>query len=795
MTNKQPDLVSPVHEPDEGIGKSPARKEDQRFLTGQGRYGDDMNLPGQAYAVMVRSPHPHAAIRGIDSARALVMPGVFAVLTGADIVADGIGLIPQSLMIPRKPNVELENSDGSPPIYSSHPVLAADRVRYVGQVVAAVIANTPAAAKDAADLLEIDYEPLPHVTDTPMAYRSTAPRVWDDAPSNVRLDAELGDLRATELAFKEAAHRSHLKTWINRVTACPIEPRVALGSYDSRNHCHVLYTGGGGVMRPRKELAETLKVPEASVRVVAHDVGGNFGTKNGLYPEYVIVVWAAKKLGMPVKWTCERSEALLSDYQGRDLFVEADLALDAQGNFIALRTSNVSNVGAHTCSFVPLAKGAELMSSVYRIPAASVRARASVSNTSSTYPYRSAGRPEAMFVIERLIDIAAQEFGFDKIDLRRRNMVCASEMPFTNPLGLEYDSGDYSGAMDAALRLSDWDGFAKRKEESVRRDRLRGIGFANYVEIAGGDPRERAEVTVLPEGRVDFVIGTLSSGQGHETSFAQLLTEWLGIPLASIRFITGDTEQLAAGGGSHSGRSMRLAGIVVRKASDIVIEKGRQIAALAMEVPASDIEFLRGRYVVKGTDRALSIFETSAMATKMQDLPEDLRGPLKGIGDEVVLPSAFPYGAAVCEVEIDPETGVVRVESYAAVDDVGRAINPMIVHGQTHGAIAQGLGQALLERCHYDSETGQLLSASFSDYALPRADDLPSFIAEISEVPSPNNPLGIRAGGEGGTVPALAALVNAVVDALKELGVMHIEMPVTSESVWRTIQQAKAARR
>ena len=527
------------------------------------------------------------------------------------------------------------------------------------------------------------------------------------------------------------------------------------------------------------------------MRCVVQDTGGNFGTRNFFYPEYALVAWAARRIGRPVKWVCERREAFLSDYQGRDLAVEAELALDGEGRFLAVRGSNLSNVGAHTATYVPLRKGLGLMSGVYNIPAAYFRGRAAVSNTVSTTPYRSAGRPEAMFVIERLIDIAADEFGFDPIELRRRNLVPPEAMPFTNPVGVIYDSGRYEAAMDKALELADWKGFPGRRAESKRRGRLRGIGLANWVEITSGNPHERAEVSVLPEGVVELVIGTMSTGQGHETSFAQLLTEWLGVPFESVRFVAHDTDRVQAGGGSHSGRSMKMATLVVGKATDDIIDRGRKIAAHLFEASEPDIEFSRGVFRIAGTNRELGIFDIARAAATRKDLPDELQGTLAAVSDQVVHVASFPYGAQVCEVEVDPETGVVEILSYAAVDDVGRPVNPLIVDGQTHGGIAQGAGQALLEQCHYDRSSGQLLSGSFMDYAMPRADTFPFFKTAFSEVPAPTNRLGVRSGGEGGTTPALAVVINAIVHACAELGVKHIEMPATPERVWRAIRAAR----
>jgi carbon-monoxide dehydrogenase large subunit len=775
------------------IGDPILRKEDLRLLTGKGCYSDDFNLPGQIYAVMVRSPHAHAIIRSIDATRALALPGTLAVLTGADAAADGLRSIIHTPVSGSPPDIPLNNSDGSEKRISPHLPLPTDRARFVGEAVAMVIAETLAIAKDAAERVVVDYEPLPAVTGAVAATNAAAPLLWDDIPANLSVDALVGDAAATEAAFARARHVVRLETWIQRVTGVPMEPRAALGDYDAATSRYTLYAGGGGGVRPKQTLAAVLGVPEDRVRAISRDVGGNFGTRNAVFPEFPLVVWAARRLGLPVKWTAERSEAFTSDYQGRDLAVEAEIALDADGTILAMRGSNISNLGAHTVSFVPLTKGVELMTGVYRIPAAHFRARAAHSTTPPTNPYRSAGRPEAMFVIERLLDKAARLHGFDRVALRRRNLIPAEAMPFPNALGMRYDSGEYESVMDKALALGDWSGFARRREESRARGLLRGIGVANYVEATSGFPREWTEIIVRPDG-VEVAIGTLASGQGHETSFAQLVTEWLGVPFQSIKLVTGDTDRVLAGGGSHSGRSMRYASIVIGIATDAIIENGRQIASLILEASPLDLAFAAGRFTVKGTDRSIGIFEIAAAALTRRDLPPELQGPLSAIGDETQRVCAFPYGCHVCEVEIDPETGVVALQRYAAVDDVGRAVNPLILHGQAHGGIVQGVGQALLEQCVYDAESGQLLSGSFMDYAMPRARDMPSFATEISEVPSPTNRLGIRAGGEGGTTPALAVVINAIVDALADYGVTHVEMPATPERIWRAIQASKTER-
>jgi carbon-monoxide dehydrogenase large subunit len=775
-----------------GIGQPVRRKEDFRLLTGRGSFADDVHLPEVTHAVIVRSPHPHALIASIDKAAALASPGVLVVLTGRDYVADGLAPIPHGAGLMGPPDVAARVR-GSGPITTRDYPMPSDKARFVGEPVALVVAKTIDQAKDAAEQLQIGYEPLPAVVRATNAITPGAPCLWDDAPDNLCIDIEVGDEAATTAAFERAAHIVRLDTWVQRVTGVPMEPRTTTAEYDATTGHYTLYSGSGrGVAKLRLDLAQVLGVQAEQVRCVCGDMGGNFGTRNFFYPEYAVLAWAARRIGRPVKWTCERSEAFLSDYQGRDLTVEAELALDENGNFLAVRGSNLSNLGGHAAAFVSLQKGLGLMSNVYRIPAGYFRGRGAVTNTVSTTPYRSAGRPEAIFVIERLIDLAADQLGFDPITLRRQNMIPSAAQPYANPLGITYDSGHYENAMDTARALADWDGFAARKAEARERGKLRGIGIANYVEITSGAPRERTEITVLPEGRVELVMGTMSSGQGHETSFAQLVTEWLGVPFESITYVAHDTARVAAGGGSHSGRSMKLATTIIGKATDDIIDKGRKIASFLLETGEIDIEFERGRYRVAGTDREVGIFEVAAAAVARKDLPGDLQGPLAGISDQTLPVASFPYGTQVCEVEVDPATGEVEIMRYAAVDDVGRAINPLILHGQTHGGIAQGVGQALLENSYYEPQSGQLLAASFMDYAMPRADTLPFLATALSEVPSPTNRLGVRSGGEGGTTPALAAVINAIIDALAELGVRHIEMPATPEQVWRAIHSGRS---
>ena len=774
-----------------GIGQPVRRKEDVRLLTGRGRYVDDMAPPGLAHAVIVRSPYAHARIGRIDATAARSAPGVLAILTGADYHRDRLGAIPHAAGLMGPPDL-VPRLAGVGPIATTHYPLPTDKVRFVGEPVAIVVADTIAQAKTAAELLDIAYEALAAVALAVDAVKPGAAVLWDEAPGNLCLEIEVGDRAATAAAFARAAHVVRLETQIQRVTGVPLEPRTAIGGYDAASGGYTLHSGSGrGVANLRLNLAQVLGVGPERVRVLCQDMGGNFGTRNYFYPEYALVPWAARRVGRPVKWTCERSEDFLSDYQGRDLFVEAELALDAEGNFLAVRGTNLSNLGAQSASFVSLQKGLSLMSGVYDMPAAWFRGRGAVTNTAPTTPYRSAGRPEVMFVIERLVDLAADALGLDPIALRRRNMIAPAAQPYRNPLGITYDSGHYEAAMDTALRLADWPGFAARRAAARQRGRRRGIGLANYVEITSGAPRERTEITVLPAGRVELVMGTMSSGQGHETSFAQLVTEWLGVPFEAIDYVAHDTARVAAGGGSHSGRSMKLATSVIGTATDDIIARGRQIAGFLFETSESDIEFAGGRFRVAGTDRDIDLFEVARAAIDRADLPAALQGPLAAISDQTLPVASFPYGAQVCEVEVDPETGAVEIVGYAAVDDVGRAVNPLILHGQTHGGIAQGVGQALLENSHYDRATGQLLAASFMDYAMPRADIFPLLATALSEVPSPSNRLGVRSGGEGGTTPALAVVINAIVDALSEFGVRHIEMPATPERVWRAIQAAR----
>jgi carbon-monoxide dehydrogenase large subunit len=753
------------------IGQPVRRKEDDRLLRGAGCYADDLSLPRQAYACMVRSQHAHARIKSISTDAARAVPGVIAVLTGADAAADGLKPIPHKPVTVNPHEVMLKNRDGSAFYIAPYAVLPTDKARFVGEALAMVVAETAMAARDGADAVLVDYEPLQSVCMTREAAAPGASLVWEALGSNVCVDADVGDAAAVETAFRRAAHVVRLDTTLNRVTGVPLELRAALGAYEDGRY--TVYAPSGGVQRFRADLAATLGVPEDAVRVVARDVGGSYGVRNYLCPEIALVAWGARRLARPVKWRADRQECFLTDDHARDLCVQAELALDAEGNFLAFRSSNTSNVGAHAVSYVPLTKGVGVSTSLYRLPCAAVRARAVLSNTVPTSPYRAAGRPEVMFVIERLIDLAARRHGFERAQLRQRNLV--GEFPYKNPQGLIYDSGDYAATQARALALADWKGFEDRRQEARARGRYRGIGMGNYIELNTGAPRERAEIAVRPQGRVDVVLGTISSGQGHETSFAQLISEWLGVELAQVRLLAGDTDISPVGGGTHSGRSMRMGAVVMSFACDKIIDKGRQAASEKLEASVADIEFTQGKFRVKGTDRAIGLFELA---------------PLDGSHEHTDPVPSYPFGCAVCEVEIDPDTGLVEIVRYTSVDDVGRAVNPLILHGQTHGGIVAGVGQALWERCAYNRETGQLESASFMDYAMPRADQFPWFTTEISEVPATTNPLGLRGGGEGGTTPALATVANAICDALD---IEHIELPATPERVWRAIREPSSS--
>jgi carbon-monoxide dehydrogenase large subunit len=775
-------------------GSPPGRREDERLLTGAGQYADDIDLVRPACAKMVRSPHAHARILAIDTGAAAASPGVLAVLTGADLRADGLAPIPhQTGSSKRGSDMPLAHRDGSERLITQQWPLPLDCARFAGEAVAMVVAETAAQAQDAAELVSVEWQPLPAVVHAVDALKSGAPQLWDHIPGNRTIEGHLGDEAATEAAFVRAAHRVRLTSTVQRVTGVHMEPRAVSASWDAETGVYTVHASHGiGVVQFRDELAVVLGVDPDRVRVIApRDVGGNFGTRNATYPEFVLVAWAARRLNRTVTFKAERNEAFLSDFQGRDLHIDAELALDEAGNFLALRSVNTSNQGAYTTSFVPLNKGAQLMPSLYRIPVAHVTARAAVTNTPATIPYRSAGRPEAIYAIERLVDLAARQCGFDRAELRRRNMIAADQQPYRNSLGVTYDNGDYAGVMHRALDLAGWAEFPARRTASAARGLCRGIGIGNYIETTSGAPRERAEIVVLPDRHIDVIIGTQSTGQGHETAFPQLVAEWFGVAPECVALRTGDTDFVKAGGGSHSGRSLRLASLVMHEATTEIVDKARAIAAAVFETDAAEVKFQSGQFRIEGTDLTLDIFQIARAALDDARVPDDLRGPLTATSDKVRPGLAFPYGTAVCEVEIDPETGALTIERYTSVDDVGRALNPMILHGQTHGGIAQGVGQALREQIAFDPDSGQNITGSFMDYAITRASDLPFMTTVLNEVPAASHPLGFRPGSEGGTTPALGATINAIVDALAEFGVRHVEMPATPCRIWHAIADAK----
>ena len=787
MRKNQPVTKSQKNRLD-GIGAPLPRKEDMRLVAGKGNYAGDNFPDNLCHAVILRSPHAHAHIRGIDVSAAKSAPGVLTVLTGKDASADGIGAIPHSPDWQGPPDAELRLPEGFEVYLTDNTPLPVETVCYVGEGVALVVAETAAEAADAAELIEVDYAPLPAVTDSRSSMKGGAVQIWPDCPSNVALTCEVGDDEAANEAFARAAYIVRLDSRIHRITGSPMEPRAVVGEYDTDRDFYTLRAASGrGAVQTRERLAVTLGVEKEQCRAVFGDMGGNFGTRNAFSPEFALMPWAARKVGRPVKWTANRTECFLSDYQARDLYSRSELALDTEGNFLALRGENTLNLGAYTVYFWPLRKGLSMMQGTYNIPAIHYKGHAVLTNTAPTAVYRSAGRPEAIYMIERLIDLAAEQHGFDKVDLRRRNLIQSDDMPFTNGVGVTYDSGDYTAAMDAALHKGDWNGFEARKAESAARGLCRGRGIANYIEVTSGIPRERAEITVTDDGYVDLVVGTMSSGQGHETSFPQLLSEWLEVPFEKIRLVVNDTNRVSVGGGSHSGRSMRLVSIAAGEAVEALLEKGKAIAAHAMQTPIDEIEYAEGAFHAPGGG-SLDLWAAAKAGESESELPK-----LEGIGDIVNRVGGYPYGAHACEVEVDPETGHVDILEWTAVDDVGVAVNPLILHGQAHGAAVQGIGQAMLEAIEYDPESAQLLTGSFMDYAMPRADNMPPFKTVVTEVPASSHPHGIRPGGEGGTTPALGLLVNAIVDALSDYGVTHVEMPATPERVWRAIQAAKQA--
>ena len=769
------------------IGQSVKRLEDPRLVQGLGRYSDDVNLSRQAYAVLARSPHAHARVRGIDAGAALKAPGVVAVLTAADLAADGVGNLPTDRARKRR--------DGTAAFPTPRPALARDRVRHVGDPVALVIAETHAQAVDAADLLDIDYEPLPAVGPTADALRPGAPAVWDEVPDNIAFVAEAGQREPVTRALAGAAHVARVDFVVTRVAAAPLEPRGAVGEYDRRSGRYTLHTGIQAPHGTRTLVASILKVPQNQVRVVTGDVGGSFGMRSGIYPEMILVLWAAKRLGRPVKWTSDRREGFVTDEHGRDNISTVELGLDADGTFLALRVAINLNVGAYLTqrSAGPGTNNIGGVAGVYTTPAIHHQTTGVFSNTTPTGPYRGAGRPEATFAIERVIDVAARELKMDPVALRRKNLIPPSAMPFKTGLVFTYDSGDFARGMEMALSLADHAGFEKRRVEARQRGKLRGLGLANAIEVAGGpytsvNP-DTASIRVNPDGSVIVFTGSTSMGQGNETAYAQIVCERLGVPPAQIQVLWGDSDALDAGRGNGGSGALTVGGSAVTRASEKIVERGRRIAARMVEAAPEDIQLRDGRFTVAGTDRGVSFAEVAKTAYVTKQLPPGMEPGFTETAAFTPPAVTFPNGCQVCEVEIDTETGVVRIVRHTVVDDVGRMVNPMLVKGQIHGGVVQGLGQALFEDLVYDAG-GQLLAGSFMDYAMPRADDMPFFEVDSHEVVTLVNPLGAKGVGEAGTVGALPALVNAVNDALAPLGVRHLDMPMTPERVWHAIQAA-----
>ena len=772
-----------------GIGQPVARFEDPRLLRGQGKYVNDVNLHGQAYMVLVRSPHAHANIRSIDVTAARAAPGVVAVYTGADYAADGLGM--------PKANMPRKRPDGKPMYAPQRPALVVDRVRYVGDPVAIVIADTLDQAKDAAELVEVDYETLRSVTLTEDTVKPGAAAVWDDCPDNISNFVERGNKAATEEAFKSAAKIVKRRYVITRVHAQYMEPRGTLGVYDPGEDRMTLYADVQYPHRVRNMLAQNVfKVPESKMRVIAGDVGGGFGTKGWQYVEHRLTLWAARKLLRPVKWCCERSEAVMADEHGRDNVGEIELALDQDNKFLALRLNMLANIGAYVGSDRNLLSPFGMIGTVlgvYLIPKAYINVVGVLSNTNPTAPYRGAGRPEAIYLIERLIDDAARELGVDRLELRRRNMLSEAALPYQSPVGPYYDCGEFEKNMDMALKLADVACYAVRAEESKKRGKLRGPGIINAIEQAAGTAQpEYAEIRFNPAGTAALLMGTKAQGQGHETMFKQILNERLGIDPHDVQFIDGDTDRVAFGMGTNGSRSTVLGGSALFMAAEKVIAKGKRLAGHLLEAGEQDIEFADGIFKVAGTDRTVTLKAVAMAAFNPTKWPKTgFEGGLYENATYLGEKDTYPNGCHICEVEVDPETGEVKLDRYAVVDDVGTVMNPIGLKGQIHGGVAQGVGQILGEQVIWDRESGQLLTASFLDYTMPRADMMCSMEVKSNPVPTKYNPLGAKGAGEAGTVGAMPVVMNAVIDALAPLGVRDMVMPATAENVWRAIQAAK----
>jgi carbon-monoxide dehydrogenase large subunit len=777
-----------------GIGAPVRRKEDFRFITGKGQYTDDINRPGQTYAAFLRSPHAHATIKKIDLSAARASEGVLAILTGDDLAADKVGGLICGWMIHSK--------DGSPMKAGAHPALAQGKVRYVGDHIAVVVAETLAQARDAVEKIHVDYEVLAPVVALDQATKSGAPVIHDVAPNNQVYDWHLGDKAAADGAFAKAHHVTKIDLVNNRLIPNAMEPRAAIGDYDSGNDAFTLYTTSQNPHVARLVLSAFIGIaPEHKLRVIAPDVGGGFGSKIFIYAEETVCVWAAKKVGRPVKWTGDRTEAFLADAHGRDHVTHAEMALDEKGKILGLRVKTKANLGAYLSTFsscVPTYLYAPLLSGQYNIPAIYVEVEGIYTNTAPVDAYRGAGRPEATFVIERIVEIAARELGQDPAEFRRKNFV--TSFPHQTPVIMAYDTGDYGASLDKALELADYKNFPKRKKESAKNGLLRGIGFSAYIEACGIAPSaavgslgagvglwESAEVRVNPVGTVEVLTGSHSHGQGHETTFAQLVSDRLGISIDQVAIVHGDTDKVQFGMGTYGSRSGAVGMSAISKALDKVVAKAKKVAAYALEASEGDIEFKDGRFSVAGTDKSLAFGEVALQAYIAHKFSgQELEPGLKEGAFYDPTNFTFPSGVHICELEIDPDTGVTTIERWTAVDDFGNIINPMIVEGQVHGGIAQGVGQALYEGAHYDAN-GQLVTASYMDYCMPRADDLPSFVIDTTLTPCPSNPLGIKGCGEAGAIAAPPAVINAITDAL---GHEDIAMPASPQAVWRAAQKS-----
>ncbi|MEZ5819819.1 MAG: xanthine dehydrogenase family protein molybdopterin-binding subunit [Bradyrhizobium sp.] len=767
-----------------GVGQPVRRKEDDTLVRGKGKYTDDFSLPGQAYAWIVRSSHAHGIIKSIDAKATKAMPGVLGVWTGAELAAASYN--------PFTCGLPLKSRDGSPLLQTNRPALASDKVRFVGDPIAVVVAETLAQARDAGEAIEIDIEPLPAVTDAAEAAKPGAPQLYEHIPNNVALDYHYGDSAKIEAAFAGAAHVTRLDIVNTRVAVVSMEPRVALAHYDKKTERFTLQVPTQGVSGNKATLAKILNVPNDKVRILTANVGGSFGMKNVSYPEYVCILHAARALGRPVKWTDERSTSFLSDSHGRAQLIHAELALDKEGHFLAVRLSGYGNLGAYITGVAPgplsLNTGKNL-ASVYRTPLLGVDIKTVLTNTTLMGAYRGAGRPEANYYMERLIDRAADEMGINRLTLRKRNFIKPAQLPFPAASGVTYDSGDFQGVFNKALEISDHANFAKRKRESRKHGKLRGIAVGSYLEVTAPPSGELGKITFEADGTVKLTTGTLDYGQGHATPFAQVLTQQLGIPFEKITLEQNDSDLVRFGNGTGGSRSITATGQAIVEASELVVEKGKKAAAQALEASEGDIEFAGGRFTITGTDRSIGIMEL-AQRLREGKVPEGTPSSLDVDHATKETVSTFPNGCHVAEVEIDPDTGVVQIVSYNAVNDFGTVVNPMIVAGQLHGGVAQGIGQALMEEVNYDS-SGQPITGSFMDYALPRAEDIP--LMGVGDHPSPakTNPLGTKGCGEAGCAGSLCVIVNAVLDALSEYGITTIDMPLTPEKVWRAIRDAQ----